>query len=600
MSFKDVLMPFTAWKNLFAEPVTVRRPEQVQGAPRYRGFHDNDITTCIGCGTCEDICQNAAIDLVEVVGNDAVVTKDGDSGLRPRIDYGRCCWCALCVDVCTTQSLSLTNHFKWSSTDPDDFRFTPGIDIKPWTGETLGYHKADGYDLYSTVRIPMAELEPEARDKSFVELIAGYSKEQAQKEADRCVECGICTATCPAHMGIPSYIRAVREDDMEEGLRVLYETNPLPEICGRICTHKCETVCSLHHKGDALSIRWLKRYIADQVSAERYKEILGTDSIIPNNKKVAIIGAGPSGLSAAHYLALLGYSVKIFEQLSEPGGMTRYGIPEYRLPYDQIDKDIDYIRSLGVEMQFHTRVGRDIQLEELHAQYDAVFAGTGLHLGRSTRVPGSDHKRVYQAIELLRKVTDGEEIDVAERVVVIGGGNVAMDITRTMARLQNRKYGKVNVLATCLETADIMPADVEEVVEAREEHAVIDPGWGPQEIEISEGQITGLHVSKCLSVFDEQGRFNPKLDHSQKKFFPADMIIESIGQGMDLQYTEGIKEQLEMGPRGKVKVDAFFQTTVPWLFVGGDIAEGPDVIHGIANGHKAARGIDSYLQGEKD
>jgi glutamate synthase (NADPH) small chain len=600
MSFKDVLMPFTAWKNLFAEPVTVRRPEQVQGAPRYRGFHDNDITTCIGCGTCEDICQNAAIDLVEVVGNDAVVTKDGDSGLRPRIDYGRCCWCALCVDVCTTQSLSLTNHFKWSSTDPDDFRFTPGIDIKPWTGETLGYHKADGYDLYSTVRIPMAELEPEARDKSFVELIAGYSKEQAQKEADRCVECGICTATCPAHMGIPSYIRAVREDDMEEGLRVLYETNPLPEICGRICTHKCETVCSLHHKGDALSIRWLKRYIADQVSAERYKEILGTDSIIPNNKKVAIIGAGPSGLSAAHYLALLGYSVKIFEQLSEPGGMTRYGIPEYRLPYDQIDKDIDYIRSLGVEMQFHTRVGRDIQLEELHAQYDAVFAGTGLHLGRSTRVPGSDHKRVYQAIELLRKVTDGEEIDVAERVVVIGGGNVAMDITRTMARLQNRKYGKVNVLATCLESADIMPADVEEVVEAREEHAVIDPGWGPQEIEISEGQITGLHVSKCLSVFDEQGRFNPKLDHSQKKFFPADMIIESIGQGMDLQYTEGIKEQLEMGPRGKVKVDAFFQTTVPWLFVGGDIAEGPDVIHGIANGHKAARGIDSYLQGEKD
>ncbi len=600
MSFKDVLMPFTAWKNLFAEPVTVRRPEQVQGAPRYRGFHDNDITTCIGCGTCEDICQNAAIDLVEVVGNDAVVTKDGDSGLRPRIDYGRCCWCALCVDVCTTQSLSLTNHFKWSSTDPDDFRFTPGIDIKPWTGETLGYHKADGYDLYSTVRIPMAELEPEARDKSFVELIAGYSKEQAQKEADRCVECGICTATCPAHMGIPSYIRAVREDDMEEGLRVLYETNPLPEICGRICTHKCETVCSLHHKGDALSIRWLKRYIADQVSAERYKEILGTDSIIPNNKKVAIIGAGPSGLSAAHYLALLGYSVKIFEQLSEPGGMTRYGIPEYRLPYDQIDKDIDYIRSLGVEMQFHTRVGRDIQLEELHAQYDAVFAGTGLHLGRSTRVPGSDHKRVYQAIELLRKVTDGEEIDVAERVVVIGGGNVAMDITRTMARLQNRKYGKVNVLATCLESADIMPADVEEVVEAREEHAVIDPGWGPQEIEISEGQITGLHVSKCLSVFDEQGRFNPKLDHNQKKFFPADMIIESIGQGMDLQYTEGIKEQLEMGPRGKVKVDAFFQTTVPWLFVGGDIAEGPDVIHGIANGHKAARGIDSYLQGEKD
>ena len=148
----------------------------------------------------------------------------------------------------------------------------------------------------------------------------------------RCVECGICTATCPAHMGIPAYIKAVREDDMEEGLRILYETNPLPEICGRICTHKCETVCAINHKGDPLSIRWLKRYIADQVPADKYKEILGTDKINTNGKKVAIIGAGPAGLSAAHYLALMGYSVKIFESLKGPGGMVRYGIPEYRLP----------------------------------------------------------------------------------------------------------------------------------------------------------------------------------------------------------------------------------------------------------------------------
>ena len=595
MSIKDVLMPFTAWKNLLVEPVTIKKPEEVKGAPRYRGFHFNEVDVCIGCGSCEEICQNHAIDMVPVKG---IETKDGDSGLRPLVDYGRCCWCALCVDVCTTNSLSLTNTFKWATTNPDDYRFIPGVDKKEWDGDKLGYRKQDGYDLYDINRVEMGELHPGDRDKSFVEMIKGYSKEQAQKEADRCVECGICTATCPAHMGIPAYIKAVREDDMEEGLRILYETNPLPEICGRICTHKCETVCSLNHKGDALSIRWLKRYIADQVPAGKYKEILGTDKIETNGKIIAIIGAGPAGLSAAHYLALLGYSVKIFESRKGPGGMVRYGIPEYRMPYDQIDKDIDYILSLGVDVQYDTIVGEDISLETLEKDYDAVFSATGLHLGRSTGVPGSDHERVYQSIELLRKVTDGEEIDVPEHVVVIGGGNVAMDITRTIARLQNIKYGKVGVITTCLEAEDVMPADDEEVIEAREEKAVIDPGWAPEEIEIVDGQIKGLYVKKCLALFDDEGRFNPQCDINNKKFFPADIIIESIGQGMDIKYTDKIKDKLEFGPRGRIVVDKFFQSKLPWFFVGGDIIEGPDVIHGIANGHKAAIGIDNFLQGK--
>jgi len=179
---------------------------------------------------------------------------------------------------------------------------------------------------------------------------------------------------------------------------------------------------------------------------------------------------------------------------------------------------------------------------------------------------------------------------------VIGGGNVAMDITRSMARLQNQKYGKVQVIATSLETEDIMPADREEIVESREENAQIMPGWGPTSIEIVDNKIKGLHVKKCVSVFDEDGRFNPKFDDTQTNFFEGDMVIESIGQGMDIEYiSKDIREQIQFDTRGRIMVDSYFQTGAKWLFIGGDIIQGPDVIHGIANGHKAAMGIDKFL-----
>ena len=596
MAIKDILTPFTAWKKVFREPVTIKDPlNDRPGAERYRGFHKNELQTCIGCGSCEEICENEAIDLVAVKGHD---TKDGDSGLRPMVDYGRCCWCALCVDVCTTGSLTLSNEYTWVAEDPEEFRFVPGAENKAWDKNELGWKKpVPNYEFYGQKRVDMEELHPEERDHSFIEMIKGFSKEQAQLEADRCVECGICIATCPANMGIPDYIKAVREDNIEEGFKILYDTNPLPEICGRICTHKCETVCSVGHNGEPLSIRWLKRYIADQVESADYKRILGTDGIENNGKKVAIIGSGPAGLSAAHYLSLMGYKVTIFEQFAQAGGMMRYGIPEYRLPYDQIDKDINYILSLGVDIKYNTKIGKDISLTELRDKYDAVFAGTGLHLGRSTRIPGTEHKHVYQAIDLLNKITEGKEIRVAEKIVVIGGGNVAMDITRSLARLQNQKYGKVQMIATALESEENLPADVEEVVEAREEKAIVNPGWGPQFIEIEDGKIKGLHVNKCLSIFDAEGRFNPKFDENNKNFFEADMIVESIGQGMDINYiTEDIKSELKFGPRGRITVDENFQSDAKWLFVGGDIIQGPDVIHGIANGHKAAYGIDNFLK----
>ena len=596
MKIKEVLFPLTVWKNLIKEPVTIKDPVNREAAPRYRGFHRNDLQKCIGCGTCETICQNAAIDMVPV---DGIETKNGDSGLRPRIDYGRCCWCALCVDICATGSLCMSNKFQWIDTDSDAFRFTPGADDKYWNDVEKGYHRPENYTLNPLERVKMEELHPHERNDSFIEIVKGYSLEQALKEADRCVSCGICIATCPAHMGIPRYIEAIRKNDIEEAFRVLYETNPLPEVCGRVCTHKCETVCAISHRGDAVSIRWLKRYIADQVNSDKYKDILNAD-IKESGKKVAVIGAGPAGLSAAYYLRLMGHGVTIFESLPEAGGMMRYGIPEYRLPYDQLDKDIQHIKNLGTQIKTNVKIGKDIPLEQLHKDFDAVFTATGLHLGRSTRIEGSDHRNVYQAVDLLRDITNGKEIPHTGKIVVIGGGNVAMDIARTLARLQMKDFKKVTVTLTCLETEDIMPADREEIVESREEGIVIMPGFGPRKIDIENDSIKGLNLVKCLSVFDAEKRFNPKFDESGKLFLEADMIIESIGQGMDLSYIpESLKASIKCDQRGRVLVDEMLQSSVPWLFAGGDIIEGPDVIHAIHNGHIAAKGIDRFLRGEK-
>ncbi|MEN9423051.1 MAG: hypothetical protein RL122_434 [Pseudomonadota bacterium] len=593
MSISDVLSPFTAWKNLFRDPVTIKDPlNERPGAARYRGFHKNDMDKCIGCGTCETICQNGAIDMLPVEGIPAV---QGDSGLRPRIDYGRCCWCALCVDVCMTGSLTMSNEYKWVESDPDLFRFTPGVDKKYWDNAELGYQRHDEKHLMPVAREEMPELHPEARLDSFVEIVQGYSIEQAKLEADRCVSCGLCIATCPAHMAIPDYIKAVRDGDYERGVQLLYETNPFSQVCGRVCTHCCESACAARHEGDPIAIRWLKRHIIDQVPQEKVIELIGKPAA-STGKTVAIIGAGPAGLTAAFDLARLGHAVTVYEAQAAGGGMTRYGIPEYRLPYDALDRDIAVITAMGVEIKYNQRVGTDITMQQLEADYDAVVLAIGLHQGRSTRIPGSDHPQVRKAVDLLRQITAGETIDVPKSMVVIGGGNVAMDIARSMARLQLQHYGEIRVTLTALEDKAHFLADPVEIKESLEEQINILDSRGPQACVIDDnGKLLGLKTWKVLSIFDAERRFAPKYDPADEQLHEGEMIVEAIGQMADVSLLgDALTEKLEWN-RGRIQIDPNGRTSENWLWSAGDCVKGPDVINAVADGHRVATSIHRAL-----
>lgn len=409
------------------------------------------------------------------------------------------------------------------------------------------------------------------------------------------MSCGLCVATCPTHMAIPEYIAAVRDGDYERGVRLLYQTNPFSAVCGRVCTHKCETSCAARHEGDPIAIRWLKRHILDQVTPEQVQAIVGGPGPT-TGLRVAIVGAGPAGLTAAFDLARQGHGVTVFEAQDQPGGMTRWGIPEYRLPYAAIDRDIDVIRSVGVEIRCNIHVGLDLTLEDLRQEYDAVLLALGLHQGRATRIPGSDHADVRKAVDLLRQATAGEDFGTPRQAVVIGGGNVAMDIARTLARLQRQSYGQVQVTVTALEDLDHFLADPEEIREAGEEGIQILAARGPREVMIGDGQVTGLKTWRVKAIFDEQGRFAPTFDASDEQCHPGEMVVEAIGQMTDTSLLgDDLTERLAW-VRGRLQTDAGGRTSEDWLWASGDMVRGPDVVTAVADGHRVATNIHSALR----
>ncbi|MBN2560493.1 MAG: FAD-dependent oxidoreductase [Phycisphaerae bacterium] len=616
MGKPSILSPFKALRFLFQKPKALRYPfEKKEPALRYRGFHLNDWDRCTGCGNCADICPNQAIEMIKVP---EIEARPGEKNERPRLDYGRCCFCGLCVDICPPGSLRLSRDYFHIHFDTGTFTFVPKDQDKDketfLSSEkysilqaSLTHRKRDyegftsdpAFTLFDPERVTMPQVKPEERRLSFVEQVIGYNREEARREASRCLECKLCEEACPAHLKISDYVNAVYEDKPAEALKKIFEDNPIPAICGRVCMRPCETACSLSLRGEALAIRWIKRYAADAIAD--YKKALEQQPAPPSGRRVAVVGAGPSGLSAAYFLALKGHKVVVFDALPGGGGMMRIGPPAYRLPIESVDKDVDYIASLGVEFRFNTRIGKDVLFQDLLNDYDAVFLGIGTTVSRSTRVPNAE--KCVLALEFLARTKIGEPMNVGRRIIVIGGGNVAMDVAREALRLQQIQHPgeETGTTVVSLEDWDEIPAADDEVEEAREEGVAFNPAWGPVGVVVDDAwRVKGLQCKKVKTVFDESGRFNPSFHEDRQMLLEGDMIIEAIGQDPDFSFIpEGMLKKLEFTERRKVKVDGGGRTSLPRVFAGGDIVNiNLDAVTAIADAKAAVEGMDHLFSSQ--
>jgi len=443
-----------------------------------------------------------------------------------------------------------------------------------------------------------------------------------------------CMMACPAHTNAGCYVSLIAEGRFEEAYRFARDPNPLASICGRVCAHPCETACRRGEIDRPISIRALKRFLTERHGPESRHPV--GPSTKPSAKlpyKVAVVGGGPVGLSAAHDLALMGYSVTIFEASPVAGGMLYLGIPEYRLPRSVVEAQVREILETGdITLRLNAAAGRDFTVGELRNQgFDAVLIAVGAHKSRDLSIPGVDLDGVHRGIEFLLNVNLGYKFTIGKKVLVIGGGNVAMDVARSAARevvrqheapgeitpsdenlqavathemvdisLSALRMGAREVGLVCLEKREEMPAALEEIEEAETEGIIMHPGFGPKRVLGRDGRVVGLECLKTKYVFDQNRRFNPAFYENSERQFECDTVILAIGQAPNLDFLDP-EDGVQISPRGLIHVDRdTLMTSAPGIFAGGDCVFGPRlIIDSVGDGKRAAVGIDEYLRGTK-
>lgn len=404
-----------------------------------------------------------------------------------------------------------------------------------------------------------------------------------------------CKTACPAHIPVQGYLKMAAQGRYEEALALIKKYNPLPAICGHVCNRRCEDACTRATIDEAIAIDEVKKFIAMQdLKADKHYV---PEKVVPKilgdfDEKVAIIGAGPAGISCAYYLAEKGYKPTLFDKNKKPGGMVTYGIPSFVMEKDVVEAEVDVLRDMGVDIRLGVEVGKDITLKQLREEgYKAFYIAIGCQGGRGINVPGEDAEGVMKGVDLLHTVIDDESYQLSGDTVVIGGGNVAIDVSRTAVRCGSSKVTQVS-----LETRDIMPALPEEIELAESEGILIQGGWGPKEILTENGKVTGIVFKKCTQVKNAEGRFDPQYDENETMTIACSNVILSVGQATiwgDL--LEG--EDVEFRGPAPVADKVTFQTSVPDIFVGGDMLYGPRfAIDAIACGKEGAISIHRYVQ----
>ena len=449
----------------------------------------------------------------------------------------------------------------------------------------------------------MPEQPPEERIHNFNEVPLGYSPEIAIEEAKRCLQCKNrpCTKGCPVEIDIPDFIKKIAEGDFDKAVEILKTKTSLPAVCGRVCPYEnqCEGQCTLLKIGEPVAIGRLERFLADY---ERMKGVKPPKIPESTGKKVAIIGAGPAGLTCAGDLAKMGHSVTIFEALHAPGGVLMYGIPEFRLPKEIVKSEVDYIEKLGVEIKYDIVVGKTITVDELREEYDAVFIGTGAGLPRFLNIPGENLNGVYSANEFLTRVNMMKAylfpeydtpIKIGKTVATFGAGNVAMDCARTALRLGAKKS-----LIIYRRSEKEMPARAEEIEHAKEEGIEFKLLTNPVEFIGDEKGV--LKAVKCIKMKlgepDETGRCRPVPIPGSEFTLDIDTALIAIGQSPNPLISQTMKN-LKVGKHGNIVTDENGRTNIPGVFAGGDIATGAaTVILAMGAGKRAARAIDEYLK----